>query len=82
MKRFLSGVSHKGELRKVLKSATDDVEEKDGEILTLDGCLMIFRGSAAYDSKHRQKLARRMVYIAELAAPTFLRWSESAITFD
>ena len=33
----------------------------------------------AYDSKHRQKLACRAVYMAK---PTFLRWSESAITFD
>ena len=48
----------------------------------LDGCLMIFGGSAAYDSKHRQKLARREVYTAEPATPTFLRWSESTITFD
>ena len=43
---------------------------------------MIFGGSAAYDSKHRQKLARRKVYMAEPATPSFLRWSESAITFD
>ena len=43
---------------------------------------MIFEGSVAYDSKHRQKIARRKVYTAEPATPTFLRWSESAITFD
>ena len=43
---------------------------------------MIFGGSAAYDSKRRQKLTRREVYTAEPATPTFLRWSESAITFD
>ena len=48
----------------------------------LDGCLMIFGGSAAYDSKHHQKLTRCEVYTAEPAAPTFLRWSESAITID
>ena len=48
----------------------------------LDGCLMTFGGSAAYDSKRRRKLARREVYTAEPVAPTFLRWSESAITFD
>ena len=48
----------------------------------LDGYLMIFEGSAAYDSKCRQKLACHEVYTAEPAMPTFLRWSESAITFD
>ena len=43
---------------------------------------MIFGGSVAYDSKCRQKLERREVYTTELAVPTSLRWSESAITFD
>ena len=36
----------------------------------------------AYDSKHRQKVARLQVYMAQLATPLFLWWSESAITFD
>ena len=43
---------------------------------------MIFGGSAAYNSKHRQKLAHRDVYTAKPAVPSFLQWSESAITFD
>ena len=50
--------------------------------MTLDGCLVIFRGTRAYDSRRHQKLARREVYTAELIAPTFLRWLEAAITFD
>ena len=36
----------------------------------------------AYDSNHRQKLAHREVYMAEPTMPSFLQWSESAITFD
>jgi len=48
----------------------------------LDGCLMIFEGSAAYDSKRHQKLAHHEVYMTEPAVPSFLRWLESAITFD
>ena len=48
----------------------------------MKGFLMIFGGSAAYDSKRRQKLACREVYTIEPAVPSFLRWSESAITFD
>ena len=36
----------------------------------------------AYDSKRRQKVTHRVVYTTEPATPTFLRWSESAITFD
>ena len=82
MKRFLSEGSNKGEHRKEPKPTTDDAEGKDGGFSALDGCLMIFIGSAAYDSKHRQKLARHEVYTVEPATPTFLQWSESAITFD
>ena len=70
MKRFLSGGSNKGEHRKEPTQATDDVEGKDGGFPTLDGCLMIFGGSAAYDSKRHQKLAHHEVYTAEPAAPS------------
>ena len=42
-----------GEHRKEPKPATDDAKGKDGGFLTLDGYLMIFEGSAAYDSKRR-----------------------------
>ena len=52
MKRFLSGGSNKGEHRKKPKPATNDTEGKDGGFPMLDGYLMIFRGSVAYDSKH------------------------------
>ena len=82
MKQFLSGGSNKGEHRKEPKPATDDVNEKDGGFSTLDGRLMIFGGSAAYDSKRRQKLARHEVYMIEPSVPSFIRWSESTITFD
>ena len=54
MKRFLSGGSNKGEHRGNPKPAADNAEGKDGGFSTLDGCLMIFRESAAYDSKRRQ----------------------------
>ena len=63
MKRFLSGGSSKGEHRK---------EPKDSGFPMLDGCLMIFEGSIAYDSKRCQKLARREVYTAEPTKPSFL----------
>ena len=53
MQKFLSGSSNKGEQGKEPAPTTDDAEEKDDSFTTLDGCLMIFKGSAAYDSKHR-----------------------------
>jgi len=36
----------------------------------------------AYDSKRHQKVARHEFYTAQPATPPFLRWLESAITFD
>ena len=53
MKRFWSGGSNKGEHRKEPKPMAEDTEGKYGDFLTLDGFLMIFGGSAAYDSKRR-----------------------------
>ena len=82
MKRFLFGGSNKGEHKKDPELTMDDTEGRDSGFLMLDGCLMIFEGSAAYDSKCHQKLARCEVYTTEPAVPTILRWSESAITFD
>ncbi|XP_066365406.1 uncharacterized protein [Miscanthus floridulus] len=82
MKWFLFRGSNKGEHRKEPKLAIDDAEGKDGGFLMLDGCLMIFKGLVAYDSKHRQKLACCEVYTTEIAEPSFLRWLESTITFD
>ena len=72
MRRFLSGGSNKGEQGKDPPPTMDDAEEKDDGFPTLDGCLMIFGGSAAYDSKHHQKVARREVYMAEPTTPPFL----------
>ena len=59
-----------GEHRKEIKPTRDDAEGKDDGLLTLDGCLMIFGGSVAYDSNHRQKLAHREVYMAEPTMPS------------
>ena len=53
MKRFLSGGSNKGEHGKDPDPTTDDAEEKNDGFPSPDGCLMIFGGSEAYDSKRR-----------------------------
>ena len=72
MRRFLFGGSNKGEHGKDPDPTTDDAEGKDDNFPTPDGCLMIFGGSMAYDSKRRQKLVRRKVYTAKPTVPTFL----------
>ena len=53
MRRFLSGGSNKGEKGKDPPPAADNAKEKDVGFPTRNNCLMIFGGSAAYDSKHR-----------------------------
>ena len=45
---------------------------KDGDFPMLDGYLMIFGGSATYDSKHHQKVAHCEVYTTKPATPVFL----------
>ena len=82
MKQFLSSGSKKVEHRKEPKLVVDDDEGKNSGFPMPDGCLKIFEGSVAYDSKRRQKLACREVYTAKPTTPSSLRWSESAITFD
>ena len=82
MKHFLFGGSKKGDQRKKPEPMVDDAKGKDSGFSMLDGCLMIFDGAAADNSRRRRKLARREVCVAEIATPSFLRWSESAITFD
>ena len=72
MRKFLSGGSNKGEQGKEPAPATNDTEEKDDSFPMPDSCLMIFGGSAAYDSKCCQKVARREVYMAQPATPPFL----------
>ena len=82
MKRFLFRGPNKEDHRGDPKPTANDAEEKDGGFPMLDGCLMIFEGLAVYESKRHQKLACHEVYMAEPATPSFLRWSESIITFD
>ena len=53
MRKYLSGSLNKGERGKEPAPSTDDVEEKDDTFPTPNGTLMIFGGSAAYDSKRR-----------------------------
>ena len=79
MKHFLSSSSKNWDLRKKPELVVDDVVAKDGGFPTPDGCLMIFGGAVAYDSKRRQNLARHEVYAAKPATPSFLLWSESTV---
>jgi hypothetical protein len=48
-----------------------------------DGAVhMIFRGSPARPSRRREKLIQREVFNADIAKPSYLKWSEVSITFD
>jgi hypothetical protein len=65
-------------------SRPTDNEEKGDAYPDPRGCLMIFSGLMAYESRHRQKLTAREVNAATLseAISAFLKWSETVITFD
>ena len=78
MRKFLLGSTNKGEPGKAPAPAADD-EEKDETFPTPNGALMIFGGSTAYDSKRRQKVARREVYTAGPATPAFLRRDRKSV---
>ncbi|XP_066361440.1 uncharacterized protein [Miscanthus floridulus] len=52
MRKFLAESANKGEQGKELAPTTNDAEEKDDGFPTPDGCLMIFRGSMAYDQSN------------------------------
>ena len=45
-------------------------------------CIMIFGGSNSIFSKRQHKVRYREAWVAEMAVPSFLCWSESPITFD
>jgi hypothetical protein len=61
-----------------------DNEEKGDAYPDPRGCLMIFDGPMAYESKRRQKLTAREINVATLgeAVLAFLKWSKTTITFD
>jgi hypothetical protein len=82
MKWFLSSGSKKGQQRRKPEPKTDDAKGKDGGFPAMDGCLMIFGGAVAYNSKSHQKLAHCEVYVTKPATPSFLQWSGSPINFD
>ena len=74
MRWFLSGGSNKGEHGKDPAPTVNDAEEKNDCFPTPDDYLMIFGGSAAYDSKCHQKVPNDLheVYTTGPATPAFL----------
>jgi hypothetical protein len=61
-----------GDPKKKPEPLADDTEGKEGAFPETMGCLMIFGGIVAYDSKCCQKLMCREVYAAKPAMPVFL----------
>jgi hypothetical protein len=61
-----------------------DNDDGTGAVYTgEDGVVhMIFGGSPARLSRRREKLIRREVFDADVAKPSYLKWSEVLITFD
>jgi hypothetical protein len=84
----------KSYIKSTLKLKTADQPDKQGPshdnddgagavFLGEDGAVyMIFGGSPARPSRRREKLIRREVMNADVAKPSYLKWSEVQITFD
>jgi hypothetical protein len=84
----------KNYVKSTLKSKTADHPDKQGPshdnddgagamFPGEDGAVhMIFGGSPARPSRRREKLIRREVMNADVAKPSYLKWSEVPITFD
>jgi hypothetical protein len=84
----------KNYVKSTLKPKTTDQPDKQGPSYDNDdgaGAMfpsedravhMIFGGSRARPSRRREKLIRREVMNADVATPSYLKWSEVPITFD
>jgi hypothetical protein len=61
----------------------DPRDDADKDVYVEDGVVgVVFGGPPGYGSRRRQKLTRREVLFATPATPTYLKWSNSPITFD
>ena len=82
IKRYFSG-DYKMTITDAPSGPTDN-EEKWDAYPDPKGCLMIFGGPMAYESRRCQKLMAREVNVAALGETilAFLKWSETTITFD
>jgi len=82
MRKWLVSNPKKADQKKKPEEEAADEEEQEGDFPKTDGVLLIFGGPTACESKHEHKVMHKEVFAAEPATPTYLRWSESAITFD
>lgn len=80
------GKSQEGEEKKQPEPVANDTEGKDNDdddaFPAEYDCLMIFGGPDSYASKRLRKLEHREVYAMDPSTPNFLKWSDTAITFD
>ena len=58
-----------------------DGDDNDGFSQVRD-CFMIFGGLTAWFSARRCKRERREIFSVDTATPSYLKWSDTAITFD
>jgi hypothetical protein len=78
-KRWFGSSAGRGEQKKKPELEDTTEKEKQNDVPKTDGCLMIFGGPLACESKRKQKIMRREVFAAETATSTYLRWSDAAI---
>lgn len=82
MKKFVRKEGAKAGPKADVDPANRDDKGDEDEFPETNGCLMIIPGPESRGSRRSSKVERREVLATEPAVPSFLRWSDMAITFD
>jgi hypothetical protein len=81
MQRYFSRCRQPKDDAKKKAADAQEGDDKDDRFLEVKNCFMIFGGRSANSRCAKKKHERREVYATEPATPSFLDWSEEAITF-
>jgi hypothetical protein len=78
---FCQGGQPKDDTKKKTPDAQEG-DDKDDRFPEVKNCFMTYDGRSTQLTTRQRKHERQEVYAAEPATPSFLDWSEEAITFD
>jgi hypothetical protein len=82
MQRYFSQCSQPKDDAEKKEANAQEGDDKDDGFPKVKNCFMIFDGRSVQLTTRQRKHKRREVYATEPTTPSFLDWSEEAITFD
>jgi hypothetical protein len=79
MKSYLSGKNKTQDVAKasIAKNVEHNEFRKEDDVV-----MMIFGGMPARPLRHKHKRILQEIYHTELVVPSYLQWSETAVTYD